>query len=242
MFETSDNLPYYFRSISKLQPLTTEEELALADRVRAGDEAAIHKLVRHNLKIVVTIARRHVGQGVGIDDLIQEGNIGLYEAARRYDPQGNGRFITYAQLWVRKRINGVIDQHGRIVRLPANQTYEIYRAKVEGREHEAPTKVECDAPAFDDSESTVGDRLLSVEPEIERQIEVDQLRFTVRRAMSGLKTRDREIVKEYFGIDREGASPTDVIAERHNLTNVRVCQIVKSCVEKMRQTKPLRSK
>jgi len=238
MFETSDNLPYYFRSINRFKPLSVEEELALADRIRAGDKTAIHKLVRHNLKIVVTIARRHLGQGVAIDDLIQEGNIGLYEAAQRYDPKGNGRFIGYAKMWVRKRINGAVDLHGRIVRLPANQTYEIYRAKVEGREHEAPTKVECDAPVYDDSDSTVGDRILSVEPEIEQQIEVDQLRFTVRRAMSGLKTRDREIVKEYFGIDRDGAVPAEVIAERHQLTNVRVCQIVKSCIEKMRQTKP----
>lgn len=238
MFETSDNLPRYFRSISKLKPLTVEEEHALADRIRSGDSTAIHKLVRHNLKLVVTIARKHVGQGVAIDDLIQEGNIGLYEAAQRYDPKSNAKFISYAQLWIRKRINGVVDQHGKIVRLPANQTYANYRAKIEGREYESQVKVECDAPAFDDSESTVGDRILSVVPEIERQVEVDQLKFTVRRAMSGLKTRDREIVKEYFGIDREAAIPTEVIAERHNLTSVRVCQIVKSCIEKMRQTKP----
>jgi RNA polymerase primary sigma factor len=237
MFETSDNLPYYFRSIGRFKPLTVEQEHSLADRIHSGDREAIHTLVRHNLKIVVTIARRHVGQGVLIDDLIQEGNIGLYEAAQRYDPRSNARFTAFAKMWVRKRLNGAVMAHGRPVRLPANQEYELWKEKRDGLPSTAPVKVECDAPAFDDAETTVGDRLLSSAPEVERSIELDAIRFTVRRAMSGIKARDREIVKDYFGIDREYALPTDAIADRHGLTQVRVCQIVKSCIEKMRQTK-----
>ena len=120
-FETSENLPKYFKTIQKLNPLTVTEEKELAQKIQEGDANALNKLVKHNLKIVVTIANRHIGQGVPIDDLIQEGNIGLFEAAQRFDPKSDARFITYASLWVRKRINESVVAHGRIVRLPHNQ-------------------------------------------------------------------------------------------------------------------------
>ena len=131
-FETSDNLPKYFNTINKLNPLSLEEERALAVRIKSGDLLAMHTLVKHNLKIVVTIANRHIGQGVAIDDLIQEGNIGLYEAAQRFDPQGEVRFVSYASLWIRKRVNEAVVAHGRIVRLPHNQEYDLYKAKQAG--------------------------------------------------------------------------------------------------------------
>jgi len=234
-FETSDNLPKYFRSIAKLRPLTLEQERSIAVRIQAGDASAVHELVRHNLLIVVTIANRHVGQGVPIDDLIQEGNIGLYEAAQRFDPQTDARFISYAQLWVRKRINEAVVAHGRIVRLPHNQEYDIYKRKKAGEEVEELRAIELDAPVGDEGDACVGDIILGQEPEVVWQQELDHTQYTVRRVLARLKPRDQQIICAYFGIGQEYAVPTDMIAERFGMTNVRVCQIVKSACQKMRE-------
>lgn len=233
-FETSDNLPKYFKTINKSNPLTVEEERALAERIKAGDQPALHKLVKHNLKIVVTIANRHIGQGVPIDDLIQEGNIGLYEAAQRFDPQGDARFISYASLWIRKRINEAVVAHGRIVRLPHNQEYDIYKAKMAGAETPNLSSVRIDSPIGEDGDATIGDILLNAQPEVDVLLERESIEFTVSRVMRALKPRDRDIVAAYFGVGTDVAVPTDIIAERFDMTNVRVCQIVKASIDKMK--------
>ena len=234
-FETSENLPKYFKTIQKLNPLTNEEEKELAVKIQAGDTNALNKLVKHNLKIVVTIANRHIGQGVPIDDLIQEGNIGLFEAAQRFDPKSDARFITYASLWVRKRINESVVAHGRIVRLPHNQEYDIYKAKMAGEEVQNLSTVEIDAPIGEDGDTTIGDILLNVQSEFEHEIELDDVKYRAKRVLSHLKERDRQVIKAYFGIDADYEMSPDVIAERFDLTNVRVCQIVKSALTKMKE-------
>ncbi len=233
-FETSENLPKYFRTIKKLQPLSTADEKALAQRIQAGDRAALNELVKHNLKIVVTIANRHIGQGVPIDDLIQEGNIGLIEAAERFDPNSAARFITYASLWIRKRVNEAVVAYGRIVRLPHNQEYDIYKSKQAGEEVANLKAIEIDAPVGEDGDTTIGDTILSTEPSILREIELEDLHARVQSALRGLKERDRRVIEAYFGLGKEYAMPTDVIAERFDLTNVRVSQIVNGAITKMR--------
>lgn len=235
-FETSDNLPKYFKTISKCEPLSLEQEKALAVRIQAGDSAAIHKLVKHNLKIVVTIANRHIGQGVSLDDLIQEGNIGLYEAAQRFDPREGVRFISYASLWIRKRINEAVVAYGRTVRLPHNQEYDRYKAKMAGEEVESLQTIAIDTPISSDGETTIGDLILRNSPEVEFEYEMDDIKFTVRKVISVLKERDQKILKQYFGIDCDYAVPSETIAENFNMTNVRVCQIVKSAIQKIQQT------
>lgn len=234
-FEKSENLPRYFKSINKSQPLNQAEEHELSARIKAGDLAAVHKLVKHNLKIVVTIANRHIGQGVPIDDLIQEGNIGLYEAASRFDATAGAKFVTYAQLWIRKRINEAVVAHGRIVRLPHNQEYDIYKAKVAGEETPNLSTVAIDAKLSDDTDTTVGDMLLNAAPEVDFEIELDDVKYRVRRALAHVNGRDRDIVAAYFGIDQEYAVPTEVLAERFEMTNVRVSQIVRGAINKMKQ-------
>jgi RNA polymerase primary sigma factor len=235
-FETSDNLPKYFKTIAKCEPLSLEQEKELAAKIKAGDSRAIHKLVQHNLKIVVTIANRHIGQGVPLDDLIQEGNIGLYEAAQRFEPREGVRFISYASLWVRKRINEAVASYGRIVRLPHNQEYDIYKAKLAGEETADLRAVAIDSQISEDNGSTIGDIILTVQPEVEFEYEMDDLRFTVRQAIGILKDRDQQILKQYFGIDLDYAVPSDIIAENFNMTNVRVCQIVKASIQKIKQS------
>jgi len=233
-FETSENLPKYFKTIQKNKPLSIAEEGQLVLDIQAGDSRAVHALVQANLKFVVKVANRHIGQGVPIDDLIQEGNIGLIEAAQAFQPRESQRFINYAQLWIRKRINESVAKTGRIVRLPHNQEYEIFKSKRKGEEVDAPTRVSIDKKIGDDGENTLGDLILKTGSDVEFAIEMDSIKFRVKQALSVLKERDRGIIMDYFGIEREYEVPTDMIAEKYSMTNVRVCQIVKASVEKMK--------
>ena len=233
-FETSENLPKYFKTIQKNTPLTVSEERELVIAIQEGDARAIHKLASANLKFVVKLANRHIGQGVPIDDLIQEGNIGLLEAAQNFKPREGQRFINYAQLWIRKRLNEAVAKTGRIVRLPHNQEYEIYKSKKKGESIEAPSRVAIDAPIGDEGGNTIGDIVLKSNSETEFAIEMDAIKFQVKKALSCLKDRDKGIIMDYFGIDREYEVPTDMIAEKYSMTNVRVCQIVKASIAKMK--------
>lgn len=234
-FETSDNLPRYFKTIAKSEPLTIEQEKQIAVRIRAGEKSAIDELVAHNLKIVVTIANRHIGQGVPLDDLIQEGNLGLYEAATRFEPKEGVRFVAYASLWIRKFINEAVVAHGRIVRLPHNQEYDIYKAKMAGEETPNLSTVKIDAPVGDDSDTTIGDILLNTQAEFDLMAEAEHLGFTVRRVIGSIKkTRDQEIVRLYFGIGHDEESSSQEIAQKYDLTPVRVSQIIKSALQQMK--------
>jgi len=235
-FETSEHLPKYFRAIAKSTPLTSEQEREVGLRIQAGDQSAIEELFLHNLKIVVTIANKHIGQGVPISDLIQEGNIGLLEAATRFDPSGGTRFISYAQLWIRKRINEAVAKHGRIVRIPHNQEYDIYKAKKAGEEVASLTPIYLDAPISGEEETSIGDIILAVQPEIESSIEFEGTSFMVRKALTKLSDRDGKIVAAYFGIGHDYAKPTEQIAEELGLTQVRVSQIIKAALAKIKES------
>jgi RNA polymerase primary sigma factor len=235
-FETSDNLPKYFKSIQKIKVLTVEQEKELGEKIAAGCTRSVNTLVEHNLKLVVKLANKHIGQGVLIDDLIQEGNLGLIHAAQRFDSTRDGRFATYASLWIRKYLNEKVVEHGRIVRLPHNQEYEIYKAKKAGKETPNLRAVDIDAPVrSDDGHTTIGDILLNGKPEIESSIEMDSVKFKVSVFLSHLKERDQAIIKDYFGIGRDCAIPTDVLAERYGMSNVRISQIVKAALTKLKQ-------
>lgn len=235
-FETSENLRMYFKTIQKSKPLTPAEEATLVVEIQAGDQRATSKLVEANLKFVVKVANRHIGQGLAIDDLVQEGNMGLLEAARAFKPREGQRFINYAQLWIRKRINEAVAKKSRIVRLPHNVEYDIYKAKMKGEEFEGQTRVSIDKPVGEDGDTTLGDLILNTGADVEFSMEMDSIRFQVKQALSVLKERDKGIIMDYFGIDREYEVPTDMIAEKYDMTSVRVCQIVKASIEKMKLT------
>jgi RNA polymerase primary sigma factor len=235
-FETSDNLPKYFKTIQNNQPLKIEEEKELVIAIQAGSQIALSRLVSANLKFVVKLANRHIGQGVPIDDLIQEGNLGLLDAAVNFKPRDGQRFINYAQLWIRKRLNETVAKTGRIVRLPHNQEYDLYKAKVKGTDpsHEAPRRVQIDAPIGDEGGNTIGDIVLRTRADVDQTIDLDGVKFVVTKALAKLKDRDRSIVMDYFGIDRDFEMPTEIIADRYQMTSVRVCQIVKASIQKMK--------
>jgi len=233
-YEESDNLPAYFRTIKGFNPLPIAEEKKLGERIAKGDKHAVDTLVQHNLKIVVTIANRFIGQGLAIDDLIQEGNIGLFEAALNWEVNGDARFINYAQLWIRKRINEAVAQKSRTVRRPHNKEYEMYLNKREGKEVPNLHPVRLDDPVSEDADRTVGDIILGVDPGMEAEFEKEHMKEKVAQLLSILKERDRRIVAAYFGIGRDTEQTSVSIAEELKMTNVRVCQIVNASIAKMK--------
>jgi len=233
-FETSENLPKYFREIKKSGGVGREREKELALEIENGSTAAVQELAKGNLLLVARIANRHKGQGVPLDDLIQEGNIGLLEAARNFRSNHERGFVPYASLWIRKYMNEAVAKTGRIVRLPHNQEYEIYKSKMRGEDPTVPSRVSLDKKIDEESEVTLADLILSSAPQVEMEIELEEIRFKVQVAVRGLGDRDRDIVFDYFGIDREYSLNAKEIAEKHAMTSVRVSQIVKASLEKMK--------
>jgi RNA polymerase primary sigma factor len=229
----SESVVRYFKSVSNLNPLSIEQETALGKQIKAGSKRAIDTLVEHNLKLVIKIAKKHQGQGVPLDDLIQEGNIGLYEAAQRFEPDGETRFVTYAQLWIRKRINEEVAKHGRLVRLPHNQEYQIYKDKVAGKPVKDMRVVELDKPIGDEEKHTVADLIIGSDPVIEERAALVALKDRVNGMLKRLQERERMIVKAYFGIDQELPWPADRIAEEVGLTSTRVLQILQGALRQL---------
>lgn len=239
-FEASKNVSQYFREFQKVAQLSADEEKDLAARIQSGDSSALTIMIKHNLKLVVKIANRHIGQGVPIDDLIQEGNLGLMEAAQRYLPSTDARFASYASLWIRKRVNESVAQTGRIVRLPHNQEIELYHKKQEKLaedtiQEEAPSQVAIDQKVGDQEGTTLGDLLFHTPSATNQLHEEEALKAKVAGLLGTLKPRDKEILLDYFGIGREYEVPTDQIAEKFGMTNVRVCQIVKTSLASLKE-------
>ena len=234
-FGKSESLDRYFKSIRNLNPLTKEDELSLAVRIKAGDERALNKLIEHNLKIVVSIANKNRGRGIDVDDLIQQGNIGLLDAAKLFDPEANVRFATFAGTRILKNINKLIDDCGRIVRIPVNQEYQRYLDKKEGKEVENITTLKLDDFINNEEDGpSKGDIIGASLPEVDIQSDRDYVVNKVNYLLSTLTDRDRYIMKLYFGIDCEEEVTTKDIATEMGITQIRVCQIIKSAKDKLK--------
>lgn len=232
-FETSAGLPQYFKSLDGLaKPLTKAEEGILADRIQAGDDAALDSLVTANLKFVVTLSNKFIGMGLPIDDLIQEGNAGLIEAARKFTSDKDVKFITYAQFWIRKRLNLALCDLGRTVRIPVNQEYDLYKRKMKGEEINL-TNVAIDKPVGeDDSATTVGDLLLKTD--FADPFETQERDMILARLLGKLKASDREIVELFYGLVGDGLS-TKEIAELVGKTPSEVNRALKVARAQMRK-------
>jgi len=231
-FETSQSLPTYFREMSEVaKPLTKEEERKLAVRIQAGDEAALNSLVLANLKFVVTLANKFVGMGLSIDDLIQEGNAGLIEAARRFTPDRDTKFITYAQFWIRKRLNLALCDLGRTVRLPVNQEYDLYKKRMAG-ESVNLSNVQLDRPVGDDGDNTIGDLMLKTDAA--DPFEADERAKLLESLLRCIKPSDRTIVELFYGLTGDGLS-TKEVAEIVGKTPAEVNRALKVARAKMRK-------
>jgi RNA polymerase primary sigma factor len=231
-FETTEGLPQYFKSIESVaKPLSKAEELALADRIQAGDELALNSLVTANLKFVVTLANKFIGMGLSIDDLIQEGNAGLIEAAQKFTSDKDVKFITYAQFWIRKRLNLALCDHGRIVRLPVNQEYDIYKRRMKGEEINL-SNVQIDKPVGEDGDNTIGDIMLRTD--FSDPFEMEETNRVLTRLLSKLRPTELEIVQLFYGLVGDGLS-TKEIAEQVGKTPAEVNRTLKVARAQMRK-------
>ena len=233
-FELSDTIDLYFKELEKVSsPLTKKEEHDLALKIQSGDSQALNELVLHNLKFVVLLANKFIGMGINIDDLIQEGNSGLIEAAKRFTPDKDTKFITYAQFWIRKYLNESIVEHGRTVRIPHNQEYEIYKEKVKGDYDRNLTNVEIDKPINEDGSFTMGDMLLTedfVDP-FEKDEQSSQLSFFLEQ----LTPEEVQIIKLFYGIEETKSLSTREVSKIVGVDEAKVNRMLKVARHKMRK-------
>lgn len=227
-FETTETLPMYFKEIQKeSSPLSKAEEQELALRIQAGDQRALDKLVTANLKFVVTLANKFIGMGLPIDDLIQEGNAGLIEAAMKFSGEKNVKFISYAQFWIRKRLNLALCEYGRTVRLPVNQEYDIYKRKMQGEDINL-RNIELDRPldSGDKESATLGDVLCVVNPDVYETYEQLEKSKTVQALLGKLKDEDRLIVELFYGLLEDGENLS--VKEIANVTGKTIPEVGRS--------------
>ena len=260
-------LEVYFRDINRYDLITREDEVALAIRIKAGDEEALQCLVRANLRFVVSVAKRYINQGLMLSDLINEGNLGLLKAAHRFDEKRGYRFISYAVWWIRQSIMQALLDKSRTIRLPQNQTallIKISRTRSilqnEGNPQPTPDQIaqrlDLDVAdvvhalrsdrtelALEDAGAEGGDRPLAEVIEDTSQESPDfavlqrGLREDVRKCLAVLSDREAQIIIQYFGLSFEEAQTLEVIGRRLGLTRERIRQIKEKALAKLRNSK-----
>jgi RNA polymerase primary sigma factor len=259
------SLEKYLQDISKEALITTEEEVELAQRIRNGDERAKDKLVRANLRFVVSVAKQYQNKGMSLTDLINEGNLGLIKAAERFDETRGFKFISFAVWWVRQSIQQALSEQSRIVRVPLNQvglqnkikrsisafeqeygrrpSIEELAEEMDVPEEkiaevlEIPDQIKSlDAPFGEDGDGSLGDVLENTDsPRADSSVMRDSIRREIDRALSTLTEKEREVVKMSFGLGEHQELSLDEIGLRFDLTRERVRQIKEKAIVKLRQ-------
>lgn len=262
--EANRALSRYLDEIGNFEPLKPEEEIELARLVKQGDRRALKKLCEANLRFVVSVAKDYQGQGLPLTDLINEGNLGLIKAAERFDETRGFKFISYAVWWIRQSILQALAEHSRIVRLPLNRVgtiSKITRAaeELEGEQERTPNEEELanklgiktqevsdavrisrrhhslDAPFRDGEKNSLIDIIEdNGQKSPDRSLMDESLESEIETALDTLKEREREVIKMYFGIDREYALTLNEIGEEFNLTRERVRQIKEKAIRRLR--------
>lgn len=262
----SRSLDKYLQEIGKEELITAEEEVELARKIKQGDQVALEKLTRANLRFVVSVAKQYQNQGLTLPDLINEGNLGLIKAAQRFDETRGFKFISYAVWWIRQSILQAIAEHSRIVRLPLNQVGSLNKlnkafSKLEQEYEREPTEEELatildlpedkvkdsisisgrhismDAPLISGEESTLYDVMENRDsPKADRSLIMESLQQEIERTLDTLSEREKEIIKLYFGIGMNHGLTIDEIGEKFDLTRERVRQIKEKALKRLRQS------
>ena len=206
----------YIQETKKIGNLSKAEEVELATRAQAGDVAAMNRLVEANLRFVIQVAKQYQGMGVLLEDLIAFGNIGLFEAAQRFDPNKGVKFITFAVWYIRAELQKALNDLSRVVRIPSHQT-----ATEEQHIKSIHTPV-----GDDDNKETYADRYLEADSTKSARDNAD-LRFDLHRALNQLPAKQRAAIKMFYGIDSEYAMCMDQIAEELGVTGERARQLVR---------------
>lgn len=258
-------LDQYLQEIGQISLLKPGEEVELARRIKQGDGEALHKLVRSNLRFVVSVAKKYQGQGLTLSDLINEGNYGLMKAASRFDETRGFKFISYAVWWIRQAILHALAEQSRIVRLPLNRIGTISKirktsarlsqdlkrspsvdelaAELDIKPHkvrealsQSARHISMDAPFGDDDDHSLLDLLAETDNvPPDDQLMGESIRIDVERALVSLPPREAEITRLYFGIGHKHPKTLDEIGRRFGLTRERVRQIKERALRKLRQ-------
>jgi len=262
----SQSLDKYLQEIGKVDLLTPDEEVELAKRIREGDQMALEKLTKANLRFVVSVAKQYQNQGLSLGDLINEGNLGLIKAAQRFDETRGFKFISYAVWWIRQSILQALAEQSRIVRLPLNRVGSLNKisktfSELEQRFEREPSPdeladvldvttsevvdtmkisgrhVSMDAPFVQGEENSLLDVLENDNEETpDNELMNDSLRREVQRALSTLTQREADVITLYFGLNGEHSMTLEEIGEKFNLTRERVRQIKEKAIRRLRHT------
>lgn len=261
----SQSLDKYLHEIGKVDLITAEEEVILARKIREGDQAALERLTKTNLRFVVSVAKQYQNQGLTLGDLINEGNLGLIKAAKRFDETKGFKFISYAVWWIRQSILQAIAEQSRIVRLPLNQVGSLSKiskafSKLEQEFEREPSPeeladilettvdkisdtlsnsgrhVSMDAPFVQGEENTLLDVLENHEPNTDSILINESLSEEIKRSLSTLTEREREIIVLFFGLSTNHPLSLEEIGEKFNLTRERVRQIKDKALQRLRHT------
>jgi len=260
------SLDKYLQEIGKVDLITADEEVELAQRIKAGDQAALEKLTKANLRFVVSVAKQYQNQGLTLPDLINEGNLGLIKAAQRFDETRGFKFISYAVWWIRQSILQALAEQSRIVRLPLNKIGSINKinkafAFLEQAHERQPSPeeiakeldmtvedvkqslknsgrhVSMDAPLIDGEDSNLYDVLRSGEsPNPDRELLHESLRTEIERALETLTPREADVIRLYFGLAGQHSMTLEEIGETFDLTRERVRQIKEKAVRRLKHT------
>ncbi len=261
----SASLDKYLQEIGKEELITVEEEVELAQRIKKGDQQALEKLTRANLRFVVSVAKQYQNQGLSLPDLINEGNLGLIKAAEKFDETRGFKFISYAVWWIRQSILQALAEQSRIVRLPLNQVGSLNKinkafAKFEQENERKPSHdelakvlelpsekvadtmrvsgrhVSVDAPFVDGEENSLLDVLINSDsPNADNSLLNESLSKEIERALATLTERERDIIRLFFGISCQEMT-LEEIGEQFGLTRERVRQIKEKAIRRLRHT------
>ena len=260
------SLDKYLQEIGKVDLISADEEVILAQKIKAGDEIALEKLTKANLRFVVSVAKQYQNQGLSLPDLINEGNLGLIKAAKRFDETRGFKFISYAVWWIRQSILQALAEQSRIVRLPLNKigsinkinkTYasleqkyerepsadeianvlEISSNDVRESQRNSGRHISMDAPLVDGEDSNLYDVIMSGEsPNPDDSLINDSLRTEIERSLQTLTEREADVIRLYFGLSSKHAMTLEEIGEKFDLTRERVRQIKEKGIRRLKHT------
>jgi RNA polymerase primary sigma factor len=260
----SQSLDKYLQEIGKVELLNPQEEIDLARRIKKGDQKALEKLTKANLRFVVSVAKQYQNQGLSLGDLINEGNLGLIKAAKRFDETRGFKFISYAVWWIRQSILQALAEQSRIVRLPLNRVgalnkigkaFSALEQEFEREPSASELAEELDMSLFEVSDTLkISGRHLSMDapfaqgednrlldviqdlrtPTPDSDLMSESLKEEVRRALNTLSEREAQVIRLYFGLDQEHSLTLEEIGEKFNLTRERVRQIKEKAIRRLR--------
>ena len=260
------SLDKYLQEIGKEDLITAEDEVELARRIKTGDEVALEKLTKANLRFVVSVAKQYQNQGLSLPDLINEGNLGLIKAAKRFDETRGFKFISYAVWWIRQSILQALAEQSRIVRLPLNQVGSINKIKkvtsMLEQELERPPSYEEVAAAMDMPEEKVkaaikiANKIVSIDAPVGQEEETkfldlfvpqdsnntdenlmrESLGKEIQRSLSTLSEKERDVINFYYGLGKNHEYTLEEIAIKFDLTRERVRQIKEKAIRRLRNS------